>query len=130
MGSTLLFSYYIAHYMPFYEKRYNYMELFNESCTFVTILLIQLFMDDSQQNSSSVRRIKSWMFIGFWFFITFINVVFLIYDSIFMNYNVTFDFIRKQKAIMGEIKSVRGHNLSRGDFIQDYGNDNFLAKFE
>lgn len=75
--------------------RYNKMEIFNEYCTFITILLIQTFMDDSQKNASDVRRIKSWMFIGFWLFITVVNVGFLIYDSIFMNYNVTFDFVTK-----------------------------------
>lgn len=31
---------------------------------------------------------------------------------------------------MGEIKKVHGRNLARGDFIEAYGNDNYLAKFE
>lgn len=35
------------------------------------------------------------MFIGFWLFITVVNIIFLIYDSIVKNYNVTFEFVTR-----------------------------------
>jgi hypothetical protein len=82
--TTLMNMNYVMHFKPFEDDMHNNMEVFNEFCVFILCTLQQTFLNTVIP--ADIIYYYGWFFIGIWFFMTIVNLIFVVYKSFYINY--------------------------------------------